>query len=59
MRERGVSTASVRLALSKPLLRRPSYPPTEIVQFRDKKGTLEIVFTQERSKYIIITAYYK
>lgn len=58
MRQRGVSAAAVHSALKRPLLRKPSYPPTEIVRAIDKKGTLEVVFKQQGDICVVITAYY-
>ena len=58
MKQRGVSLASVRRALTKPLVRKPSYRPTEVVRRREGRKTLEVVFRQEQETYIVITAYY-
>ncbi|PIR85731.1 hypothetical protein COU14_02780 [Candidatus Kaiserbacteria bacterium CG10_big_fil_rev_8_21_14_0_10_44_10] len=58
MRQRGVSISSIRLALNKPFLHKLSYPPAEIVQVIDSKGTLEVVFKRSGRSVVVITAYY-
>lgn len=58
LRQRDIGVHVIRQAFKKPTLRKPSYPPTEILQYFDKERTLEVVFKQQHETIIVITAYY-
>ena len=58
LRQRDIPAASVRAVCKNPLLRKPSHPPTEIIQTVDGRGTLEVVHKKQNDTIVVITAYY-